>query len=162
MLGWMSTSTPSPLPMSPKSTYTGRATWGPARRRWLSEVVCPTPAQPIVFQAYGRAVTEHTEWLQRLEQELQERVTAWRLCPVVDALQALRGVPLTVAVTNVAELGDLTRVENPRQLMNELGLTPSEYSRGERRVSEASRRLGRPMPVGRWSKGPGPIAPRPT
>ena len=31
--------------------YTGRATWGPAHLRGLSEVVCPTPAQPIVFQA---------------------------------------------------------------------------------------------------------------
>jgi transposase len=30
---------------------TGRATWGPAHLRWLSEVVCPTPAQPLVFQA---------------------------------------------------------------------------------------------------------------
>jgi transposase len=30
--------------------YTGRATWGPAPLRWLSEVVCPTPAQHIVFQ----------------------------------------------------------------------------------------------------------------
>jgi transposase len=29
---------------------TGRSTWGPAHRRWLSEVVCPTPAQHIVFQ----------------------------------------------------------------------------------------------------------------
>jgi hypothetical protein len=35
---------------------TGRATWGPAHLRWLSEIVCPTPAQPIVFQAYVRAV----------------------------------------------------------------------------------------------------------
>jgi transposase len=32
-----------------------------------------------------------------------------------------------------AELGDLTRFENPRQLMSSLGLTPSEYSSGERR-----------------------------
>ena len=45
------------------SRYTGRATWGPAHRRWLREVVCPTPAQQIVFQAYIRAVTEHTERL---------------------------------------------------------------------------------------------------
>jgi hypothetical protein len=29
----------------------GRATWGPAHLRWLAEVVCPTPAQQIVFQA---------------------------------------------------------------------------------------------------------------
>ena len=113
--------------------YTGRATWGPAHLRWLSEVVCPTPAQQIVFQEYVRAVTEHTERLQRLEQELHEQVTAWRLHPVVEALQALRGVQFTVAVTLVAELGDLTRFDNPRQLMNYLGLTPSEYSSGERR-----------------------------
>jgi transposase len=52
---------------------------------------------------------------------------------VVDALQGLRGVQFTVAVTTVAELGDLTRFENPRQLMSYLGLTPSEYSSGERR-----------------------------
>jgi transposase len=30
---------------------TGRANWGPAHLRWLSEVSCPTPAQHIVFQA---------------------------------------------------------------------------------------------------------------
>ncbi|MGH7320352.1 MAG: transposase [Candidatus Rokuibacteriota bacterium] len=31
------------------------------------------------------------------------------------------------------ELGDLTRFDTPRQLMSYLGLTPSEYSAGERR-----------------------------
>jgi transposase len=91
-------------------------------------VVCPTPAQPSVFQAEVRAVTASSARLDRLEQALHEQVTAWRLCPVVDALHALRGVQLTVAVTPVAELGDLTRFENPRQLMHYLGLTPSEYS----------------------------------
>ena len=113
--------------------YTGRATWSPAHLRWLSEVVCPAPAQPIVFQEYVRAVTEHTQRLQRLDQACRAQVTAWRLCPVVDAWPALRGVQFTVAVTTVAELGDLTRFDNPRQLMKYLGLTPSEYSSGERR-----------------------------
>jgi transposase len=113
--------------------YTGRATWGPGPLRWLSEVVCPTPAQQIVFQEYVRAVTEQTERLTRLEQELKDQVQTWRLVPVVEALQALRGVQFTVAVTTIAELGDLTRFENPRQLMNSLGVTPSEYSTGERR-----------------------------
>jgi len=113
--------------------YTGRANWSPAHLRWLSEVVCPTPAQQIVFQEYVRAVNEHTERLQRLEQELQDHVHAWRLHSVVEALQALRGVQFTVAVTMVAELGDLTRFDSPRELMKFLGLVPSEYSSGERR-----------------------------
>jgi transposase len=112
---------------------TGRATWSPAHLQWLSEVVCPTPAQQIVFQEYVQAVTDHTARLARLEQELHDQVQTWRLAPVVDALQGLRGVQFTVAVTTVAELGDLTRFANPRQLMSYLGLTPSEYSSGERR-----------------------------
>ena len=44
--------------------------------------------------------------------------------PVVDALQALRVVQLTVAVTIVAELGDLSRFDKPSQLMSDLGLIP--------------------------------------
>jgi transposase len=97
------------------------------------EVVCPTPAQQIVFQEYVRVVKEHAKRLQRLEQELQEQVQTWRLQPVVEAVQGLRRMQFTVAVTTVAELGDLTRFEHPRQLMKYLGLIPSEYSSGERR-----------------------------
>jgi transposase len=115
------------------SRDTGRANGGPAHLRWLAEVGCPTPAQPIVFQAYVRAVQEHTERLQRLDQELHEQVTTWRLSPVVEALQALRGVQFTVAVTLVAEMGDLTRFDSPRELMKFLGLIPSESSSGTQR-----------------------------
>jgi transposase len=136
--------------------YTGRATWNPAHLRWLSEVVCPTPAQHIVFQEYVRAVNEHTERLQRLDQELQEQVKSWRLHPVVEALQALRGVQFTVAVTTVAELGDLTRFDNPRELMKFLGLIPSEYSTGERRRQGSITKAGntharRALVEGAWA-----------
>ena len=121
---------------------TGRANWSPAHLRWLSEVIGPTPAQQIVFQEYVQTVTEQTARLQRLEQELHEQVKTWRLAPVVEALQALRGVQCTVAVTTVAELGDLTRFDNPRQLMNYLGLTPSEYSSGGRRQQGSITKTG--------------------
>jgi transposase len=136
--------------------YTGRATWNPAHLRWLSEVVCPTPAQQIVFQEYVRAVNEHTERLHRLDQELQEQVTSWRLHPVVEALQALRGVQFTVAVTTVAELGDLTRFDTPRELMKFLGLIPSEYSTGERRRQGSITKAGntharRTLVEGAWA-----------
>jgi transposase len=113
--------------------YEGRATWGPAHLRWLAEVICPTPAQQIVFQEYVRAVSEHTERRQRLEAELQTLVQTWRWLPVVEAIQALRGVQFTVAVTLIAELGDLSRFDHPRQLMSYLGLIPSEHTTGEHR-----------------------------
>jgi transposase len=115
------------------SRYVGRANWGPAHLRWLSEVICPTPAQHIVFQEYVRAVSEHHERLQRLEQALKEQVSAWRLSPVVEPLQALRGVQFTGAGTLLADMGDLTRFESPRELMKFLGLIPAEPSSGEQR-----------------------------
>jgi transposase len=136
--------------------YEGRANWGPAHLRWLAKVVCPTPAQQIVFQEYIRAVSEHTERLQRLEAELAPLVPSWRWYPVVEALQALRGVQLTAAVILIAELGDLPRFENPRQLMSSLGLTPSAHSSGERRRQGALPKTGnsharRALVQGAWA-----------
>jgi transposase len=49
----------------------------------------------------------------------------------VRTLQARCGVDLIVAVTFVVEIGDLSRFENPRQLMGYLGLVPSERSTGD-------------------------------
>jgi transposase len=136
--------------------YTGRATWGPAHLRWLAEVVCPTPAQQIVFQEYVRAVNEHTDRLHRLGQALHDQGKTWRLYPVIEALQARRGVQSTVAVTTVAALGDLTRVNNPREIMKFLGLIPSEYSTGERRRQGAIPKAGntharRALVEGAWA-----------
>jgi transposase len=52
---------------------------------------------------------------------------------VVHTLQSLRGLGLVGAATLVAELGDITRFDNPRQLMAYLGLVPSEASSGRTR-----------------------------
>jgi transposase len=133
--------------------YTGRATWGPAQRRWLSAVVCPTPTPQSVFPEYVRAVHEHTERLQRLAQARTEQVQAWRLRPVVAAFQALRGVQFPVAVTIVAALGDLTRVDKPRPLMRALGLPPAAYARGERRRQGGSTKAGHAPARRAWVEG---------
>jgi transposase len=87
-------------------------------------------------------VTAHRARLGRLAQELQDQGQTWRLRPVVDALQALRGVPFTVAVNIVAELGDLTRFDKPSQLMRYLGLTPSAYATGDQRHQGAITKTG--------------------
>jgi transposase len=144
--------------------YVGRANGNPAHLRWLSEVVCPTPAQHIVFQAYVRTVNEHTERLQRLEQELQDQVQTWRLSPVGEALQALRGVQCTVAVTTVADIGDLTRFASPRELMKCLGLIPAEHSSGAQRRQGSMTKAGhtharRVLVEGAWaSRSPAKVS----
>lgn len=112
--------------------YQGTANWNEAHLRWLTEVIMPTPAQQIVFQEYVNTVTERSRRVVSLEQMLKEQVQGWHFAPVVNALQALRGMRFINAVTLVAELGDLTRFDNPRQLMCFLGLVPSQYSSGDR------------------------------
>jgi transposase len=113
--------------------YVGRADWNAAHKRSLAKIVCPTPAPQIVFQESVRAVDEQVDRLQRIEGELLALAPHWRRYPVVQALQALRGVQWVVALTVVAELGDLTRFDNPRQLAAFVGLVPSEYSSGTAR-----------------------------
>ena len=122
--------------------YTGRANWGPAHLRWLAKLVLPSPVQQIVFQEYVRTVSERKERLERIDSELRDQVPRWRLWPVVEAIQALRGVAFTVAVTVVAEIGDLGRFHNPRQLASYLGLIPSEHSSGSRRRLGAITKAG--------------------
>lgn len=113
--------------------YVGRADWNAAHTRYLAKVVCPTPAQQIVFQEGVRAVDAQGDRLARIEAALHEMAPRWSRYPVVEALQALRGVQWVVALTVVAELGDLTRFDNPRQLAAFVGLVPSEYSNGSAR-----------------------------
>jgi transposase len=136
--------------------YVGRADWNEAHLRYLAKVVCPTPTQQIVFQESVRAVDEQVDRVHRLEAELLERAPAWRLYPVVQALQALRGVQWLVAITVVAELGDLTRFDSPRQLAAFVGLVPSEDSSGPRRRLGAITKTGngrarRALVEGAWA-----------
>ena len=113
--------------------YSGRSSWGPKHLRWLADVVCPTPAQQIVFQEYVQTINERQLRVERIERELLDHAKTWRLYPVVLAIQAMRGIRFTVAITVIAELGDLTRFDDPRQLMAYLGVTPTEYSSGSKR-----------------------------
>jgi Transposase IS116/IS110/IS902 family len=79
------------------------------------------------------AIEAATARRDRLDAHIEAALADWSLAPVVHALQALRGMALVAAATLVAELGDITRFANPRQLMAYLGLVPSEHSSGDTR-----------------------------
>jgi transposase len=122
--------------------YVGRSAWTQAHRRWIAHLKLPDPAQQIAFEEYVQAVEEAGRRLERLELSIGAQLEHWRWRPVIEALQALRGVSSIHAVRIVAELGDLTRFESPRRLMGYLGLTPSEDSSGKRRRQGAITKAG--------------------
>jgi transposase len=110
----------------------GRGTaWRVAYRRWLSTLAFDHPAQQIAFQDYVDAVADAERRLQQVEAQISGLLPGWSLHPIVDALQAMRGIALINAVVLVAEVGDFTRFSNPRQLMAYFGLVPGEQSSGE-------------------------------
>ncbi|ACD94167.1 IS110 family RNA-guided transposase [Trichlorobacter lovleyi] len=111
--------------------YSGKTLWSLAHWRWISDIHMTHSAQQITLQEYVDAVRSNTERVDRITEQICLLAAEWRLGPVVEALQALRGVSLVVASTTVAELGDLSRFDNPRHLMAYLGLVPSEHSSGE-------------------------------
>lgn len=110
--------------------YSGRTNWTKAHKNWIADIKMPHRAQQIALQEYVHAVQEQLERADRLTLQIRELLPHWSQAHLATALQALRGVSLIVAVTTVAELGDLTRFESAKQLMAYLGLVPSEHSSG--------------------------------
>jgi transposase len=110
-----------------------RPAWTLMHRRWLAGLSFDQAVHHIVLEDCITAVEAATARRDRLEAHIEAMLPGWSLAPVVRALQALRGVALVAAATLVAELGDMTRFANPRQLMAYLGLVPSEHSSGSTR-----------------------------
>ena len=111
----------------------GKSRWTQKHFRWLEEQKFEHPVQQVVFQEYVDTVTEARRRVAGLEGQMREALERWSLRPVVEGLIALRGVDVVTAMTVLAEVGDLTRFDSPRELMSFLGLVPSEHSSGGRR-----------------------------
>jgi transposase len=110
-----------------------RTPWTALHRRWLAGLKFEQPMHYLVLEDAIAAVEGAQERRRRLEAQIEAALPEWSLAPVVVALQALRGIALVAAATLAAELGDVTRFDNPRQLMAYIGLVPSEHSSGKTR-----------------------------
>lgn len=108
----------------------GRPAWTKLHRRWLAGLTFEQALHHVVLEDYIQAVEAAEARRDRLTAQIEACLPEWTLAPVVAALQTMRGMALVNAATLIAELGDLARFANPRQLMAYLGLVPSEHSSG--------------------------------
>ena len=116
--------------------YSGKANWSEPHRRYLRELVMPTPELKAVLEEHLLAMSAGEERLQRLEGLVATEAPKWRMYPAVQALMCFRGFELVAASMLVAEINDVRRFAHPRGLMAYLGLVPHELSTGD------TRRLG--------------------
>lgn len=111
--------------------YTGHSSWTQAHRRWIADIKMIHASQQIVLQEYVDHLDHCSLRVQRLTEQIHQLIPKWRMFPVVQALQSLRGISLLTAATITVETGSFNRFDHPDQLMNYFGLVPSEYSTGE-------------------------------
>ncbi len=121
---------------------TGKSRWTKTHWRWLEELRFEQDWQQIVLQSYIDAVREATARVTAITTQMERALPQWSLAPVVHSLVALRGVDKITAMVLMAELGDISRFDHPRQLMAFLGLVPSEHSSGDKRQRGAITRTG--------------------
>jgi transposase len=109
--------------------------WTLKHLEWVrSKVHFEESAQNATLLDYLHEVEHMAARITRLEQAIDATlpVLPATMRAVIDGLQSLRGVAKVSAVTLVAELGQLSRFDHPRQLMGYAGIVSREHSSGER------------------------------
>ena len=107
--------------------------WTKTHYNWLESIKFPHDWQQVVLQEYIEAVKSGSQRVADITAQMERVLPQWSMAPVVDSLKALRGIDKLAAMVLLAELGDISRFESPRQLMAFLGLVPSEHTSSTRR-----------------------------
>src|SRR5487761_1141988 len=112
----------------------GVKAWTQIYMAWIRQIRFAQIAQESTRLDYLHEVEHMGERVVRLEQAIAEAVklASPELQDAVKDLQALRGIAQISAVTIAAELGNISRFENARQLMGYSGAVPREDSSGKR------------------------------
>ena len=116
--------------------------WTKTHYNWLEGLRFAHDWQQVVLQEYIDAVRAASQRVADITAQMERVLPQWSLAPVVDSLVALRGIDKLAAMVLLAELGDISRFDSPKQLMAFLGLVPSEHTSGGRRRQGAITKTG--------------------
>ncbi len=119
-----------------------KSRWTKAHYNWLESLTFGHDWQQMVLQEYIDAVKAASRRVVDMTTQMERVLPQWSLAPVVQGLIALRGIDKLAATVLLAELGDISRFDSPKQLMAFLGLVPSEHSSGGRRRQGGITRTG--------------------
>jgi transposase len=113
----------------------GTNAWTDKHLQWIrSQVHFEHPPQQVTLEDYLHEVDHVAARIVRLEHSIDAAIETLplKMRALIEALQSLRGVAQISAVSIVAEVGELSRFEHPRQLMGYSGIVSREHSSGER------------------------------
>jgi transposase len=104
-----------------------------AYEEWLDTLRFTDDCQRLAFQEYRQTIWETKERIKRYEQEIEKQAVMSSQAPMIQALQALRGVALITSATLASEIASITRFARPTSFMSYCGLVTREYSSGDSR-----------------------------
>jgi transposase len=116
--------------------------WTKSHYNWLESLTFNHDWLQVVLQEYIDAVKAATGRVTDITEQMERVLPQWSMAPVVDSLIALRGIDKLAAMVLLAELGDISRFDSPKQLMAYLGLVPSEHTTGSKRRQGSITRTG--------------------
>jgi transposase len=122
--------------------YEGKTAWTEAHLEWIGKQKFEHEAQNRVLADGLQAVRAAGARVESLTKDIVELVKTWTLLPLVETLQALRGIQLLSAVILVAEIGNFARFASASEFMAYLGLVPSEHSTGNDKKRGSITRTG--------------------
>lgn len=110
--------------------WNGRSRWTRKHMEWIGSQTFDHEADVLTLADYLHEVERQTERVAQLSKRIEELVPLLESYPLIQALQAFRGIQVLLATWIAVELGDLHRFPTPKHLMSFLGMTPSESSTG--------------------------------
>jgi transposase len=98
--------------------YPGKSHWTKTHIEWIRCLKFDHPAHHILIEENLATIRDSLDRLNRLEQQIRILLPSWTLAPVVQVLQAMRGVSEISAIILAAEIGDFHRFSHPRQFVS--------------------------------------------
>jgi hypothetical protein len=100
---------------------------------WLASIDLGDPLARLVLGEYLACHEVLLARRDRLDRLIAEQAQDEQWAALVGRLRCMRGIDTLTAVGPIAEIGDFTAFEHPKQLASFLGLVPAEQSCGEKR-----------------------------
>jgi len=106
--------------------------WTQKHIAWMRTIEFTEPMLTRVFENYFDQMIYCLGRLEALDKEVRLLADSQPYEEIVGLLRCFHGIDTLTAITVLTEIFEFGRFESPRHLMSYLGLTPSEYSSGDK------------------------------
>lgn len=122
--------------------YNAGKNWTQKHLQWLRALEFDQGDLREVFEIYYVEWQHCIQRLDTLDKQLEQLAQRPEYREAVGLLRCFKGIDTLTAITLITEIFEFGRFDSPKALMSYLGLTPSEYSSGERRQPGAITKTG--------------------